>query len=144
MSMVMDEEKARKVLKDYKVEPVMYHFGVKDIANGDYGEGIDMGFTERIKAVTVAYSSKGAVGFLRECIVDAIGRIALDGDRVLFAGDLIDELEWIGIHGIAVQDSRDIKYSQRARTISIGRLRKSYELERYHIKMPEEMNNDDG
>ena len=136
MSMKRDEAIARKVLEGYEVEPRMYHFDMRDIVNEDIGEHIDLGFTERIKAVTVAYHKKGAVGFLRECIVDAVRRIALDGDRVLFAGDLIEELEWAGVHGIAVHDSRDIKYSQRARTIAIGRLRKSYELGYYQIPVP--------
>jgi len=136
MSMKRDEAVARKVLEGYEVEPHMYHFDRRDIVNEDIGEYTDLGFTERIKAVTVAYHEKGAVGFLRECIVDAVSRIAHEGSSVLFAGDLMDELDWIGIHGIAIHDSRDVKYSQRARTISIGRLRKSYEREYYQIPMP--------
>ena len=136
MSMKRDEAIARKVLEGYEVEPHMYHFDRRDIVNEDIGEYTDLGFTERIKDVTVAYHEKGAVWFLRDCIVDAVSRIAHEGSSVLFAGDLMDELEWIGIHGIAIHDSRDIKYSQRARTIAIGRLRKSYELGYYQIPVP--------
>ena len=137
MSMKRDEVSSRKVLEGYKVEPHMYYFDRRDMVSGCVAECIDLGFTERIKAVTVSYHEKGAAGFLRECVAGAVSRIAIDGGMVLFAGDLIEELAWVGIHGVAVHDSRDIKYSQRARTISIGRLRKSYECEYYQVPMPD-------
>jgi hypothetical protein len=136
MSLEIDEAKARRVLEEYKVEPHMYHFGERDIADGNYPEGTDIGFTDRIKSIVIAYPEKGAVWFLRDVVIDAISRIALDSS-VLYAGDLRDELEWVGIHGVAIRDSRDTKYGQRARTISIGRLRKSYEIEYYQLPMPE-------
>jgi len=122
MGLHRDEEYAKKVLsKDYGVKPYMYYFDSSDFGDDEY-------ITRRISGVTVVYPETGQREMLRKGVVVAMVNAVVDGDDFMYAGNLRDELEYIGLYGISIWDARDkTMFKLLTRTIATGRLRKAYE-----------------
>ena len=119
MGLKKDERNSDRVLYTYGVKPYIYYFDSSEYSYLDR-------FSDVISGVTIAYGKRGAHEKLGGYIYDAI-RMAMVGADRLYAGRLRRELGRCGIYGVSVWDARDTKWRQLARTITKGRLRKSYE-----------------
>lgn len=122
MSLHRDEEYAKKVLSEYfGVKPYVYYFN-----NADFGE--DEYITGRIRGVTIVYNEAKAREMLRRQLTTAMVNAIVDGDDFMYAGNLRDELEYLGLYGVSIWDSRDkTMYKSLTRTVATGRMRKAYE-----------------
>lgn len=122
MSLHRDEEYSKKVLsEDYGVKPYVYYFDSDDFGNDEY-------VTRRIHGVTVVYPEIGQREMLRRKVTTAMVNAIVDGDDFMYAGNLRDELEELGIYGISIWDARDkTMFKRLTRTAATGRLRRAYE-----------------
>lgn len=122
MSLHRDEEHAKKVLsEEFGVKPYVYYFDSSDFGNDGY-------ITGRIRGVTVVYPEARERAMLRRKVTTAMVNAIVDGDEFLYAGNLRDELEYLGIYGISIWDARDnTMHKLLTRTAATGRLRKAYE-----------------
>lgn len=117
-----DEKHAKKVLLEgFGVRPYVYYFDADDFGDDEY-------ITGRIKGVTIVYPVTGQREVLRKVVAMAMANATVDGDNFMYAGNLRNELEYLGFYGISIWDYRDkTMYKSLARTVATGRLRKAYE-----------------
>lgn len=123
MSLRKDEETAKRVLdEEYGVKPYVYYFGIKEFF------GDDEYITGRIRGVTVVYHEAKARDVVLKKVIEAMMNATVDGDNFMYAGNLRNELEEIGIFGMSIWDYRDSTlYKLLTRTVATGRFRKAYE-----------------
>jgi len=122
MSLHRDEEHAKKVLlEEFGVKPCVYYFGTDDFGDDEY-------ITRRIHGVTVVYPEARQREMLRRAVTTAMVNAIVDGDDFMYAGNLRDELEYLGIYGISIWDARDkTMFKLLTRTVATGRMRRAYE-----------------
>lgn len=122
MGLRRDEEHAKEVLsKEFGVTPYVYYFGTDDYGDDEY-------ITRRISGVTIVYHERDMREQLRKGVIAAMLNAVVDGDDFMYAGNLREELEDIGIYGMSIWDSRDaVKHKLLTRTAATGRLRRAYE-----------------
>ena len=122
MSLHRDEEHAKKVLgEEFAVTPYVYYFDSTDFGNDEY-------ITGRIRGITIVHHKRGMRDELLKGVIRAMLEATVDGDDYLYAGNLRDELEFVGLYGVSIWDSRDkTMHKLLTRTVATGRFRKAYE-----------------